>query len=144
MAKYFYQRFQIFSSFICNESLPMKSYQFFKICKRFDKEREKILMQQSMRKEKLRKAGLCFITGWFIKSFNMIINIFLFRKLIRSRIFAFWYQGDARNIKWGIREQQIARNGKLQYLFQKEYQSFSNDHNTIKFSLLTKYAYNDA
>ena len=24
-----------------NESLPMKSYQFFKICKRFDKEREK-------------------------------------------------------------------------------------------------------
>ena len=41
----------------------MKSYQFFKICKRFDKEREKIFMQQSMRKEKLRKAGLCFITG---------------------------------------------------------------------------------
>ena len=30
----------------------MKSYQFFKICKRFDKEREKTLMQQSMRKEK--------------------------------------------------------------------------------------------
>ena len=41
----------------------MKSYQYFKICKRFDKEREKTLMQQSMRKEKLRKVGLCFITG---------------------------------------------------------------------------------
>ena len=54
----------------------MKSYQFFKICKRFDKEREKTLMQQSMRKEKLRKVGLCFITGCFIKSFNMIINHF--------------------------------------------------------------------
>ena len=30
----------------------MKSYQFFKICKRFDKERDKALTQQSMRKEK--------------------------------------------------------------------------------------------
>ena len=54
----------------------MKSYQFFKICKRFDKEREKTLMQQSIKKEKLRKVGLCFITGCFIKSFNMIINHF--------------------------------------------------------------------
>ena len=54
----------------------MKSYQFFKICKRFGKEREKTLMQQSVRKEKLRKVGLCFITGCFIKSFNMIINHF--------------------------------------------------------------------
>ena len=54
----------------------MKSYQFFKICKRFGKEREKTLMQQSVRKEKLRKAALCFITGCFIKFFNMIINHF--------------------------------------------------------------------
>ena len=65
---------QIFSIFIYNESLPMKCYQFFKICKRFDKEREKALMQQSMRKKKLRKVGLCFIAGCFIKSFNMVIN----------------------------------------------------------------------
>ena len=56
----------------------MKSYQFLKICKRFDKEREKTLMQQSMRKEKLRKVGLCFITDCFIKSFDMIINHFFF------------------------------------------------------------------
>ena len=41
MANYFYQHFQIFSIYIYNENLPMKSYQFFKICKRFDKEREK-------------------------------------------------------------------------------------------------------
>ena len=67
---YFYRLFQIFSIFRYNESLPMKSYHFFKICKRFDKEREKTLMQQSMRKEKLRKV-VCFI-----KSFNMIINHF--------------------------------------------------------------------
>ena len=73
---HFYQLFQIFSIFRYNESLPVKSYHFFKICKRFDKEREKTLMQQSMRKEKLRKVGLCFITGCFIKSFNMIINHF--------------------------------------------------------------------
>ena len=38
----------------------MKSYQFFKVCERFvDKEREKTLMQQSMRKEKQRKVGFC-------------------------------------------------------------------------------------
>ena len=60
----------------------MKSFQFFKIYKRFNEERKKIIMQQSMRKEKLRKVGLCFITGCFIKSFNMMINHFLFHKLI--------------------------------------------------------------
>ena len=31
-----------------------------------------------MGKEKLRKVGLCFITGYFIKPFKMIINDFLF------------------------------------------------------------------
>ena len=56
----------------------MKSYQFFKICKHFDKEKEKTLMQQSMRKETLRKFGLCFIAVSFIKSFNMMINYFCF------------------------------------------------------------------
>ena len=39
----------------------MKSCQFFKINKRFYKKREKTVTQQSMRKEKLRKVGLCFI-----------------------------------------------------------------------------------
>ena len=119
MAKYFYQHFQIFSIFIYNESLPMKSYQFFKIYKHFDKEKDKTLMQQSMRKERLRKVGLCFTTSFFIKSFNMIINHFLFCKLIRSPVFAFWYQDNARNIRTGSWERQIDRNGKLQYLFQK-------------------------
>ena len=33
-------------------------------------------MQQSMRKEKVRKVGLCFITGCFMKPFEMIINHF--------------------------------------------------------------------
>ena len=89
LAKYFYQHFQIFSIFIYNESWPMKYYQFFKTCKRFNKEREKTLMQQLMRKEKLRKVGLCFIAGRFIKSFNMVVIHFLFCKLICSPIFAF-------------------------------------------------------
>ena len=35
-----------------NESLPMKSYQFFKIYKRFFMKKEKTVIQQSMRKEK--------------------------------------------------------------------------------------------
>ena len=54
----------------------MKSYQLSKIFKHFDKEREKTLMHQSMRKEKLRKVGLCFVTGCFIKPFNMMIYQF--------------------------------------------------------------------
>ena len=59
-----------------NDSLPMKSYQFFKIFKRFDKEREKTLTQPPMKKEKLRKVGPCFTAGFFVKSFNMTINHF--------------------------------------------------------------------
>ena len=42
---------------LANATLP-----FIQICKRFAKEREKTFMQQSMRKEKLRKVGLRFIT----------------------------------------------------------------------------------
>ena len=55
------------------KALPMKSYQFFKISKPFDKEREKTLMRQSVRKERLRKVGLCFKTDCFIKTFSLII-----------------------------------------------------------------------
>ena len=55
----------------------MKSYKFLKNCKRFDKEREKTIMQQSMRKEKQRKVGVCFITGYLIMSFNIINHFFV-------------------------------------------------------------------
>ena len=52
----------VFSNFLhFNESLPLKSYQFFKIYICFYKKREKTLIQQSSKKEKLRKFGLCFI-----------------------------------------------------------------------------------
>ena len=48
------------------------------------------------------------------------------------------FQDDPRNIKRGYWKRQIARNSKSQYLFQKEFQSFSNERDTNKFSLLTK------
>ena len=68
----------------------MKSYQFFKIRKLFDKEREKTLMQESMRREKLRKVGLCFITGCLMKSFNMVINhFFCFESSFAAHFFIF-------------------------------------------------------
>ena len=102
LAKYFFQYFQILYPFTYNENLPMKSYQFSKICKRFYQERKITLIPQSMRKKrKLRKVGISFITGWFIKTFKMIINhfffirsfcsqdFFLFCNLVHSVIFAF-------------------------------------------------------
>ena len=56
----------------------MKSYQFFKIYKRFAKGKRKTLIQQSVRRENLRKVGLCFITGCFIKPFKIIITDFFY------------------------------------------------------------------
>ena len=76
-----------------------------------------------IRKEKLRKVDLCFILGCFIKSFNMIINRFLVLQANSQPNFCFLISGwnliSARNIKRGSMEWQRARNGKLQYLFQK-------------------------
>ena len=66
------------SIFKCSPFLSMKSHQFFKIYYCLDKEREKTLIQESMRKEKLRTVRLCFITGYFLKPFQMQINHFFF------------------------------------------------------------------
>ena len=71
-------------------------------------------MQPSMRKGKLRKVGLCFITVCFIKSFNIIINNF-FDSQAHSQpnlSFLIFKKDDARNIKRGSRGRQIDRNGK--------------------------------
>ena len=71
-------------------------------------------MQPSMRKGKLRKVGLCFITVCFIKSFNIIINNF-FDSQAHSQpnlCFLIFKKDDARNIKRGSRGRQIDRNGK--------------------------------
>ena len=46
----------------------MKSYQFFKIYKRFYKKREKTVIQQSTRKEKLRKVGIVLFNKLFYEA----------------------------------------------------------------------------
>ena len=71
----------------------------FQNCKRFDKEREKTLMQQSTRKEKLRKVGLRFITGCFIKSFIMTIDHFFVSQANSQPNFCFLISG------WGTKYQ---------------------------------------
>ena len=61
-----------------------------------------------MRKEKLRKVGLCFITASFIKAFIMINNDFFILQPHSQRNLCFLYQDDVRNIKRGIWERQVA------------------------------------
>ena len=46
----------------------MKSYQFFKIYKRFYEKREKIIIQQSMKKEKLRKVEIFLFDRLFYEA----------------------------------------------------------------------------
>ena len=67
-----------------------------------------------MRKEKLGKVGLCFITVCFIKTFQMIINHFFY---FSSSFAAQFSPFDIRDIKSGNCEQQIARDGKLNIYF---------------------------
>ena len=72
-----------------------------------------------MRKEKLRKVGLCFITGCFIKPFKMIINhaFLYFSSSFAGQLWLF----DVRDIKRGNWERQIARNGKLNIHFRSNF-----------------------
>ena len=105
----------VFSNFLhFNESLPMKSYQFFKIYIRFYKKWEKTLMQQSMGKEKKKKFGPCLNFMSFSSR-----DFFSTLPAHSQRNFCFWCQDDATNIKRGNWERQIARNSKLKNLFQK-------------------------
>ena len=67
-----------------------------------------------MRKEKLRKVGLCFITVCFIKPFQMIINHFFYF----SRSFAVQFSPFDKSGNW---EQQIARDGKLNTYFKDNF-----------------------
>ena len=77
----------------------MKSYQFLKIYKRFYKDREKTLIQQSMRK-KTEKSWTLLYNRLFYKAlkndnyffFNKsfcLQDFFLFRKLVHSVVFSF-------------------------------------------------------
>ena len=67
-----------------------------------------------MRKEKLRKVGLCFKTGCFIKPLNMISNHFFhFSSSFAAQSWLFDKRGN-----W---ERQIARNGKLNICFKNNF-----------------------
>ena len=80
------------------------------------KKREKTLIQQSMRTEKLRKVELGFtiiLLIIFFLQYIFLLTLFLFRKLVRGAVFAFWYRDDARKIKRKNWERQTTRNGKL-------------------------------
>ena len=84
-----YHYFQIFSIFAYDKGLMVKSYQLLRFYKRFYKEGEKTLIQQSRRIEKLGKVGLCFISSCFIKPFKMIM-IFPSIGLFVHKIFIFF------------------------------------------------------
>ena len=75
-----------------------------------------------MRKEKLKKVGLCFTTDCFIKPFKMIINhiytyIFHFSSSFAAQLWLF----DISDIKRGNWKQQIARNRKLNICFKNNF-----------------------
>ena len=72
-----------------------------------------------MRKEKLKKLGLCFIQGCFIKPFQMIINLFFF--YFSSSFSAQFSIFDIRDIKRGNWERQIAKDGKLNIYFKNNF-----------------------
>ena len=50
-------------------------------------------MQQSMRNEKLRTVGIWFITGCFLKSFDMIISPFFVSQAHSQPNFCFLIAG---------------------------------------------------
>ena len=76
MAKYFFLYFHIFYIFRYNESLPIKSYQFFKIYKRFDKKEKKksthTAVIENRRKSVLtyRKAEFLFSVWVFFHEYH--------------------------------------------------------------------------
>ena len=70
----------------------MKSYQFFKIYKRFHKKRKKTVIQQSMRKEKTEESWIPFyLNGYLMKPLKMAINHFFFNISFCSQDFFFFY-----------------------------------------------------
>ena len=71
-----------------------------------------------MRKEKLRKVELCFITGCFIKPFQIIINHFIYFSGLFPEQFSLFDIKDIKSENW---ELQIARNGKLNIDFKNNF-----------------------
>ena len=71
-----------------------------------------------MRKEELEKVGLYFIKGSFIKPFKIEINPFFYSSSPFAAPFPLF---GIKDIKRGNWEQQIARDGKLNIYFKKNF-----------------------
>ena len=128
LAKHFLQYFQFFFHF--NEKLPMKSYQFFKFYIRFYKKREKNTQTTVNENRKTEKIQTLFYLTDYPTTLKMAINHLFYSRSFCSQDFIyftssfttqflFFDQDEARNIKRGSWEQKLARNSKLQFLFQK-------------------------
>ena len=122
----------VFSNFLhFNESLPMKSYQFFKIYIRLFKKREKTFKQQSSRKEKLRKFGLSLFLAVYFMTLKIAYNHFFFNRsfcwqyffyfvsLFTAHFLFFDVRMMQKILKVETRNYELAKNSKLEYLFQK-------------------------
>ena len=69
----------------------MKSYQFFKIYKRFYKKREKNNHTAVNEKRKSEKNwNLFYLTGYFVKPLKMTINHFFFNRSFYSQDFFYF------------------------------------------------------
>ena len=137
-----------FLHFMHNESLPMNLVSVSRFTNAFIRSEKNSHSAVNEKRKTEKSSTLFYLTGYFKKpwksqliffsSVGLFVHKIFFLKFVHSVIFVLWCQEIERNVKMGNWERQIARNSKLQYLFQKHFQCFSNEHNTIKFPLLTK------
>ena len=57
-----------------------------------------------MRKQKMRKVGLCFITGCFIKPFQIIINHFFYFSSSFAEQFLLYDIRDIKSENWELQK----------------------------------------
>ena len=138
------------SIFTYKKCLMIKSYQFFQILQRFYKEREKTLIEQSMKIEELRKIGLRFITGCFIKPFKMIIIFSLIGLFVYKIFIDFASSFAAQFLLFNIRMTQEISNrkiGKLMSMWLANYHIYFKTNfnllvmNVTQINILIKCAY---
>ena len=92
LVKYFYKYFQIFPIVIYNENLPMKSYNFFQIYKRFDRKSEKTLIDKSMRKKTVKNWTFSYSRLFYTDLWNDSL-LFFTLQAHSQRSFCFFISG---------------------------------------------------